>query len=83
MQITIELEPETEAVVRQQARARGVDVHTYIQSLVRQCSSTPAATSLTREEFEREWALLSEGSEGIPSLSDEDLSRAALYADHD
>lgn len=82
MEITIELEPETEAVARQQAEARGLDLGTFIQSLIKH-SCVAETPTLTREEFEREWLQLSEGASGVPVLSDDDLTRAALYADHD
>ena len=43
----------------------------------------PLPKQLTREEFEREWALLAVDSENLPSLTDQDLTREALYSDHD
>lgn len=87
MQITIDLEPETEAAVRAQAAARGVEIEEYVRSLMKQWSvaapgeAAPERVSL--EEFERDWDLFSEGTEGLPVLSDEDLSREAMYSDHD
>jgi hypothetical protein len=83
MTVTIELEAETEAVVRARAAAQGLDIQEYLHLLIKQMGREEPPKRLSRKEFEREWALLSEGTQGLPSLSDEDLSREALYADHD
>ena len=82
MSITIELEPEMEAAARQQAEARGLDLCAFLQTLIKHSCIADSPT-LTREEFEREWLQLSEGTAGLPVLSDDDLTRAVLYADHD
>ena len=82
MSITIELEPEMEAAARPQAEARGLDLSASLQTLIKHSCIADSPT-LTREEFEREWLQLSEGTAGLPVLSDDDLTRAVLYADHD
>lgn len=82
MAITIELDKKIEKVVRAKAGAQGLDIKEYLRLLVQRATEAEPKC-LSRAEFEREWALLSENSEGLPRLSNEDLSREALYADHD
>lgn len=81
MSITIDLPPPTEAVLRAQASAQGVEVDEYIQALVEQASGKVFPPKHTWEEFERDWKAFCEPIQGLPQ--DVDLSREAIYAEHD
>ena len=83
MRITINLDPETEVAVRAQAAVRGIPVADYVQSLVEQTHAGIERPRFSLEEFERDMDLLSEGTEGLPVLPDEALSREAMHSDHD
>ncbi len=83
MTITLDLKPEVEARLRGEAEARGLGVEEYVLTVIEHADESPKPKQLSEEEFQRTWALLAVGSEGLPSLTDEDLSREALYADHD
>ncbi len=79
--LTLDLSPDTEARLRQQAARRGLQAEELALQLLE--SSVPpirGAAELTDEEFD---ALLDEMSEGMgpnkPPLSDEATSRAGLY----
>ena len=83
MQITIDLEPEAEVALRARAIARGLGIEDYVRSLIEQAGGETKPQRASMEEFERDLDRFSEGTEGLPVLSHEDLSREALYSDHD
>jgi len=89
MPITIDLAPEAQAIFQMEATARGLRVEEHLQQLMeglvtdenRMTSAHRPRASL--DEFERDMERFSEGTESLPPLSDEDLTREAMYADHD
>lgn len=88
MQVTIDLAPETQSVLLEQAQARGLRLEEHLQQIVEQIGrqQVPVATAGSRAtlpEFERDLDFFSEGTETLPALTAADLSREAMYADHD
>lgn len=91
MQITIELKPGPRAVLQKGADARGLPINDYLQSLVDELADPsrgkgtllPHGLGASLEEFERDWAAFSEPIAGLPPIADADLSREAIYGDHD
>jgi hypothetical protein len=83
--VTVELalSPEIEAHAVAQAAARGVSVETYLQSVLTELLQPPRPGTLNEAEFEAGLTALTEGSEHLPVLSDEAVSRAGIYRDHD
>jgi hypothetical protein len=75
------IDPDTENSIRNQARARGMDPASYLRTLVEQADGriVPPETSL--EEFERDWEAFCQPVPGL--TADVDLSREAIYHDHD
>jgi hypothetical protein len=87
--VTIELPPEIEAGLLEQAQAEGLDVNHFVQNLVRNriATSTMITPSgpdeLSPEEWVRElnaWSQ-SHAHDNLPVLSDEAISREWIYED--
>jgi hypothetical protein len=93
MTITIELETDAAAVAQTQARAHGLNVNEFLSRHVEEYLRSLSAQAgmmqpdgrvrFSQEQFERDWDEFSAGTEHLPILSDGDLSREAVYADHD
>jgi hypothetical protein len=84
MSITLELTPEIEASLEAQARARGLRLDAYVESLLKQQATTghPERT-LSLEQVEAELDALAEGSDKLPYLPPETVKRQSFYQDHD
>ena len=75
--MVINLPPQLEAALRQQAQRRGVDPQTLALDALRERFLIPAAPLEPQDEWERR--LFSAATDCGVSLSDEALSREALY----
>ncbi len=84
MAITLELPPEIEASLAAQAQARGLRLDAYLQSLLKeQAAAERPEHPMSLDEFEAELDRLAEGSERLPYLPAEALTRECFYQDHD
>lgn len=86
MTIQIELRPEIVARLTSQARARGVEVPTYVESLIEEAVATSTLTSprpRTPEEIQAWLDELAQFSDEIPAMPGETFTRAMIYPDHD
>jgi hypothetical protein len=81
MNITVELTPEVEARLWAQARAQGVSLTTYLQTVIEQIASLESSAGGPLEEFEAEMDALAEGSEQLPVLPPKAYSRESIYGD--
>jgi len=84
--IQIELRPEVEARLTAEARARGVEVRAYVESLLEEAVAARAVSvrrQPTPEEMRAFFQAMSAGSEKIPQLPDEAFQRESFYQDHD
>ena len=84
--IQIELPPEVEARLAVEAQARGIEVRTYIESLIEQAVSARSAAGHhqpTSEEMRAFFQTMAANSEKIPQLPDEAFQRESFYQDHD
>ncbi len=79
MKITLELPPEVEARLWAQARAQGVSLATYVQSLIEQSAALDSHAGLSLQEFEAGMDTLAEGSEQLPVLPPDAYSRESIY----
>lgn len=79
MQITLTIPDELAA----QAHERGLSVEAYIQELVYQAKPrmAKAMPGRTREQIERFFQLMTEGSEKLPDLPTESFTRESFYED--
>jgi hypothetical protein len=87
--MTIELTPELEARLREEAARRGVDAEALALESIENSVRPPdeeygyLQRTLTPEEWSRsarEWV---ESNRGIPIPPDEAFDRESIYADHD
>jgi hypothetical protein len=83
MVITLELPPEVEADLAAQAEARGLELEVYLGSLLKQHAATKRPDQLSLQEFDAELDALARGSEELPYLPPEALTRESYYQDHD
>jgi hypothetical protein len=83
MTIRVELNPETEARLKAEARAKGLPVETVAEQLLNDVlagRSVPRGR-LSVEEFHRMLDAMAEGSEKLPDLPTESFSRESFYED--
>ncbi len=84
MTISVDLAPEMEAQVAEQARGRGLSIDAYVQEIVARSSRLPVQSpKLSSEELNR---LLDEAAEVVPyglPLSDFAMSRESIYTRED
>jgi hypothetical protein len=84
MAITLNLPPEVEASLAAQARALGLQLNSYVQSLVEQRAGLGRSEQTTNlEQFEAELDALARGSDKLPYLPPAALTRESFYQDHD
>jgi predicted DNA-binding protein len=84
MEINIQLDPEMEHRLAEQAQAQGVSFATYIrQILERQLAHTTIEHKLSGEEFEAALDAMTVYSDKIPTLPLDALTRDEIYRDHD
>lgn len=83
MSISIELKPEIEELLEQEAAARGVSVESYVEGLIDQQVSQPHKTSqVSSEDVDQVLDSLAEGSDNRPVLRPEAYTRESIYQDH-
>lgn len=81
MQVTVTVPDDLAA----QAKARGLSLEVYVQSLVQQAAVPPAVLprKLSKEQFNAALDSLAKHSEKIPDLPIEAFSRESFYQDRD
>ena len=82
MSISIELKPEIEERLEQEATARGVSVESYIEELIEQQFSQPHKSHIAVEESDQVLDALADGSEGSPVLPSDAYTRESIHHDH-
>jgi hypothetical protein len=84
MTITIEITPEVQAELSRQAAAHGVDISSYVATLLRDAVHRPAGFKIINEsQLAKTLEEMAQFSHKIPLLPDEAFSRESLYRDHD
>ena len=84
MAITLNLPPEVEARLAAQARALGLQLNAYVQTLLQQQAAMEhSGETINLEQFEAELDALARGSDELPYLPAEALRRESIYQDHD
>lgn len=85
MSITIELAPEVEARLTEEAQARGLAVEEYAQRILERDSRPrlPEPKQLSDEEFFAAIERMGQYSDKIPPMPNETFSREMIYQDHD
>jgi hypothetical protein len=83
MAVVLELKPDVERRVTEQAVSRGVSVESFLTSLIEQAVLLSGPPDATLEEFEADMDSLAEGSDDLPVLPPGAFSRESIYGDHD
>ncbi|HEY1937797.1 MAG TPA: hypothetical protein VGJ33_07680 [Candidatus Angelobacter sp.] len=84
MAFTIQLDPEMERTLAEQARLHGVSMARYIQEIIaRQLALQTSERRLSEEEFEAALDAMTVYSDKIPVLPLDALRRDEIYRDHD
>ena len=84
MALTLELNPETEARLATEARARGLGVAAYAARLLEEATPpAPSQPSRTPQEIRAWLNELTQFSDKIPPMPGETFSREMIYQDHD
>jgi hypothetical protein len=73
--ISIQLEPQIELSLLARARAQGMTLGAYVQSLVEGAAAERQSPSMSDEEFEAALDELADGSENLPILPPEAYTR--------
>jgi hypothetical protein len=83
MTIQVDLDPETEARLIAKTRSQGVPLEKLAERLLKKAltAALPPQGVLTRDEFRHKLERMAEGSEKLPDLPTEGLSRESFYED--
>jgi hypothetical protein len=83
MTIRVELNPETEARLKAEARVKGLSMEKVAEQLLKEALSGPSPSQgqMSVEEFHRMLDAMAEGSEKLPDLPTESFSRESFYED--
>ena len=81
MSVEINLAPETEADLAAQAEAAGVSFATYLRRVLEEHAKPHADTRTSPGQRARLWRETAGGLSGTPLLSDDAISRQAIYAE--
>ena len=82
MTITLQLKPEIEQRMLEQAQAQGVSLEAYVASVIEAQALPSPKRRPTLEEFEADLEAIAEGADDLPILPPEALTREAIYGDH-
>jgi len=83
MFITINLPPDVEAALASQARAQGLDLAQYAVQVLSARVPPHKSAVLSPAERAQAWRESAQGLPHTAPLSDEAISREAIYGDHD
>ena len=83
MAVTLQLPPDLEDLLQEEARVRGLSLEQYVQTLLEQHLTPLRPQKLTPEEFEAALDRVAQYSDKIPDLPDEAFTREGIYRDHD
>lgn len=84
MTVTLELNPELQEQIAARAEAVGMTTEAYLLSVIHANISLPATQKdASLNEFEAFLDALAEDSNDLPVLLPDDLTREAIYGDHD
>jgi hypothetical protein len=79
MTISVQLEPKVEATLLARARAQGMTLDAYVESLIKGAAVEPESPPMSLEEFDAALDELAEGSENLPILPPEAYTREGIY----
>ena len=83
MTVRLDLKPDVEANLAAQARARGISLDAYLQSVIEDLARTESAVPASLQDLEATLDALAEMGKDLPHLSSSAFSRESIYQDHD
>lgn len=83
MTVRLELNPEIEAALADQARAKGLSLDAYLKSLIEQHVQAHAANKPDVKRFQAALDRLAEMGKNLPHLPSSAFTRESMYQDHD
>jgi hypothetical protein len=83
MTVRLALRPDIEANLTAQARAKGVPLDAYLQSVVEVLARAKTTPSASPEDIEATLDRLAEMGKGLPHLPSSAFSRESIYQDQD
>ena len=83
MTVRLELKPDVEANLAAQARARGVPLDVYLQSVIEHLARTDEARPASQQDLEATLDKLAEMGRDLPHLPPSAFTRESIYRDHD
>ncbi len=81
MTITLRLEPGVEQRLLAEARAHGVSLDVYLQTVIARATAVESQWQVPLDEFDAALDDLAEGSEHLPVLPPEAYRRESIYGD--
>lgn len=82
MTVRLELKPEVEAALADQAKAKGVPLNAYLQKVIEDLAHAPVAPKANVERFRVALDRLAEMGKGLPHLPSSAFTRESIYEDH-
>lgn len=79
MTLILKLEPDVEAGLAAMASAKGLSLDLYVRNLLKQFAVPISGTEMTPEQKAAAFEQLIDGLPEMPVLSDEAMSRDAIY----
>jgi len=83
MTVRLELKPEVEAALADQAKAKGVPLNAYLQNVLEDLAHAHAAPKQNVERISAALDRLAEMGKGLPHLPSSAFIRESIYQDHD
>jgi hypothetical protein len=83
MTVRLELKPEVEAALADQARARGVPLDAYLRNVIEDIARTRAAPPQNVERSRTAFDRLAEMGKTLHRLPSSAFARESIYRDHD
>jgi hypothetical protein len=83
MTLTLELTPEVEAALSDQAKAKGVSLDIYLQRIIENLAQPQSSTRPSPQEIFAALDRLAEMGKDLPRLPSSAFTRESIYRDHD
>lgn len=83
MTVRLELKPEVEAALADQAKTKGLPLEAYLQDVVEDLAHAHAAPRQNVERFRAALDRLAEMGKNLPHLPSSAFTRESIYQDHD
>jgi hypothetical protein len=83
MTVILELRPEVEASLNDQAKAKGVPLHAYLQDLIEDLAHAQAVRKPDVQGFRVALDRLAEMGKNLPHVPSSAFRRESIYRNHD